>query len=192
MGIQKKVKLIGKIIFYIIFGAVLLLVIGMFISKISNRVFFLGDRATIWVMTDSMEEAIPEQSYIRIRKVDPSEIKVGDVITFYSDDPALKGNLNTHRVVELAEDGRSFVTKGDHNVAVDKYPAKADAVVGVYEKNLSVMTVIGRFLQSKIALLCILVLLAALTVYSFAGDSLKKKLPKNTKDSSSDEPDEKL
>lgn len=187
MKINKTVKLIGKILFYIVFVAVLLLVVGMMISKISNRVFFLGDRAMLWVVTNSMEEEIPERSYIKIRKVEPSEIKEGDVITFYSDDPVLQGNLNTHRVVEISEDGKSFITKGDNNIANDKYPARSDAVIGVYEGNLKTMTAIGRVFQSKIGFFLILIVMMTIVVVSFASEPIKKMLKKNAKDSFSDE-----
>lgn len=188
MGIPKKVRLAGKILFYIVFVAVILLVVGMLISKISDRVFFLGNRATIWVMTDSMEEQIPAQSYIQIRKIEPSEIQEGDVITFYSDDPTLQGHLNTHRVVEIAEDGKSFVTRGDDNPGNDKYPARAEAVVGVYEKNLPVLTALRRAAQSKVGLLCILLLMTALITFSFFGDSFKKWFRQADKTTPTDEP----
>ena len=176
MKIVKKLKLIGKIAFYTVFVVVLLLVIGMFISKISNRVFFVGDKATVWVMTDSMETQIPEQSYVLIQKVDPADIKENNIITFYSDDPSLKGNLNTHRVLEVSEDGKTFVTKGDKNIGPDQYPARADAVVGIYVKNLDTLSFFGRIIQSPIGLLLILILTAVLTFYSFCWDSLKKML----------------
>ena len=182
MKINKTVKLIGKILFYIVFVAVLLLVIGMMISKISNRVFFVGNRAMLWVVTDSMEEQIPERSYIEIRKIDPSEIKEGDIITFYSDDPSLQGHLNTHRVVEISADGTSFVTKGDNNVINDKYPVRAEAVIGVYEENLEIMTAIGRAFQTKIGLFLSLTLITVIVAVSFASEPIKKMLNKNGKD----------
>ena len=188
MKIKKGIKLFGKILFYIFFVAVLLLVVGMFISKISNRVFFVGNRATIWVMSDSMEEKIPEKSYIVIRKADAADVKVGEIITFYSDDPVLQGQLNTHRVVKISDDGRYFTTKGDNNLTEDKYPVRAEAVVGVYEKNLDWLSVAGRVFQSKIGLVVILVIMAALTLYSFASDLFKKqKKEKESKEGSSAE-----
>ncbi len=187
MRIQKKAKLVGKILFYVFFFAVLLLVVGMMISKIGNRVFFLGNRATIWVMTDSMEDAIPAESYIQIRKADASEIREGDVITFYSDDPMLQGHLNTHRVVEIVDDGEAFITKGDNNVINDAYPARAEAVIGVYEKNLGFLTAAGRLFQTKIGLLCIFVLIAVVMIFSFAWEPFKKMLKKEKDTSSSDE-----
>lgn len=184
MKVKKGIKLFGKILFYTFFVAVLLLVVGMFISKISNRVFFIGNRATIWVMSDSMEDQIPEQSYIVIRKADAADVKVGEVITFYSDDPVLQGQLNTHRVVEISDDGRYFTTKGDNNLVEDKYPVRAEAVVGVYEKNLELLSVAGRIFQSKIGLVVILVIMAALTFYSFGSDLFKKQKKESEKSSS--------
>lgn len=171
---MKQCKLIGKIVFYVFFAAVLLLVIGLAAAKISNKVFFLGNRATVWILTDSMEDSIPAKSYIAIRKADPSEIEVGDVITFYSDDPALRGYLNTHRVVEVSEDGATFITKGDANIANDKYPARAEAVVGVYEGNLTLLTSVGRIFQSPVGLFCMFGLLAVVTFLTFFFGSSKK------------------
>ena len=159
----------------------------MGISKISNRIFFLADRATIWVMTDSMEDQIPAQSYIMIHRVDSSEIEVGDVITFYSDDPMLSGQLNTHRVIEISEDGNSFTTKGDNNPGIDKYPVKAESVVGVYEKNLVVLSAIGRVVQTKVGLLCILVFMTVLITITYAGDSFKKLFKTNDEASTPDD-----
>ena len=187
MKCNKKLKLVVKILFYVVFAAVLVLVVGMLISKMTNQVFFVGDRAAIWVVTDSMEDQIPAQSYIQIRKVDPSQIEVDNVITFYSDDPTLQGNLNTHRVVEVSEDGRTFVTKGDNNLGNDQYPVRAESVVGVYEKNLTVLTFFGRLMQTKVGLLCVLILIAVLTVFSFYGDSIKKLLGKTDNGLPSDE-----
>ena len=178
MKIGKKVKLIGKIAFYTIFVVLSLLVVGMFFSKISNRIFFVGGKSTIWVMTDSMEDTIPAQSYILVRKAQASDVRVGDVITFYSDDPALRGNMNTHRVVEIKDGGNSFVTKGDNALANDPYPARGEAIVGIYERNLEVFSVAGRFIQSPAGLILIVLLI----IYSFVWEPLKKLLQKEKSD----------
>ena len=176
MKIGKKAKLIGKISFYTVFVAVLILVIGMMFCKMSNRVFFVGGRSTVWVLTDSMEDTIPAQSYILIRKAQASDVREGDVITFYSDDPALQGHMNTHRVVEIADGGRTFITKGDNALSNDPYPVRAEAVVGIYERNLALLSVAGRFIQSPAGLLVILIVIALLIIYSFAWEPLKNML----------------
>jgi signal peptidase len=183
---MNKAKLFGKILFYIFFFAVLLLVVGLLFSKINNRVFFLGNRSTLWVMTDSMEDQIPARSYILIRKADPSEIQVGDVITYYSDDPVLQGHLNTHRVVEIQDGGRTFITKGDANLVNDKYPARADAVVGVYEKNLDFLSTLGRWFQSPMGLICIFALLAVVLLFTYCSDFMKKIFKGKSKEEGAD------
>ena len=66
----------------------------------------------------------------------------------------------------------------------DKYPVRAEAVVGVYEKNLELLSVAGRIFQSKIGLVVILVIMAALTFYSFGSDLFKKQKKKSEKNSS--------
>ena len=187
MEFRKIIKILGKVLFYVVFIAVFALVIVMTFSKINKRVLFIGNRANIWVMTDSMEDEIPAQSYIRIRKPEDTQIEIGDVITFYSDDPALKGHLNTHRVVEIIDDGESFVTKGDNNIKNDDYTVRAESVVGVYEKKLPILSVMGRIFQSKIGFFCILILMSVLIAYSFFSDSLKRSFKKAPNDSSDGE-----
>ena len=69
------------------------------------------------VLTGSMEPAIPVDSLIVVRAVEPGEIKAGDIISFYSADPALGGAVNTHRVTEISQaDGKwIYQTQGDAN-----------------------------------------------------------------------------
>ncbi|MDD6188788.1 MAG: signal peptidase I [Clostridiales bacterium] len=84
------------------------------------------------VMTGSMEPTIPTYSIIVTHAVEPSEIEEGDVISYFSKDPALNGAVNTHRVVDIyEEEGTVFYqTRGDANNADDLYPPTADDIIG--------------------------------------------------------------
>ena len=84
------------------------------------------------VLTGSMEPEIPEQSMLLVRQTDPETLEVGDIISFYSSDPELRGAVNTHRVTAVAEEGGQYVftTKGDANVIEDKYGVRGDEVLG--------------------------------------------------------------
>ena len=80
--------------------------------------------ASLTVLSGSMEPGIMPGDVVVTRGVDETRmaaLKVGDVITFmpYADDPTLV----THRIVGLAAgaQGRSFVTQGDNNNAVDPW-----------------------------------------------------------------------
>ena len=118
-----------------------------------------------------MEPVIPERSFILISKVSPEEIEVGDIIIFKSDDPSIKDKYNTHRVIEIR--GNEFVTKGDNNAVADSYTAKADRIVGRYEKNLNVLTAIGRFMFSGIGILITVTFIFVIVMVLYIPDLMK-------------------
>ena len=64
------------------------------------------------VVSGSMEPSIHEGDYIYIKKTDTDSLKAGDIISFYSQDDSIKGEINTHRISEVLSDG-TFVTKGE-------------------------------------------------------------------------------
>ena len=150
---KKIIRRITDIVGYLAIFLIASLLAFVLISKASGHTVFIFGKTTAWVMTPSMEPEIPARSYILVKKAPPSEIEAGDVIIFESDDPTLNSAFNTHRVVRVVGDHTEFITKGDANDAEDAYTAKADKVLGVYVKNLPVLTAIGRFLFSEIGLL---------------------------------------
>ena len=147
----------GNVLFSILFALVLLLVGVLLYSK------FTGKRVLryelLWVMTSSMENAIPQQSYILTETVSPDEVQVGDVITFRSRDPVLNGDYNTHRVVEILGDHAQFHTQGDNpvtNSAPDRYLVEREDVVAKYVRNMPLITVFGRFFATKLGIVVVL------------------------------------
>lgn len=69
---------------------------------------------------------------IVVKKTDPAEIREGDVISFYSSDPALDGAVNTHRVVNVKQEDNQWIytTKGDGNNVADPYEVKSGDLIG--------------------------------------------------------------
>ncbi|MCQ2770493.1 MAG: signal peptidase I [Clostridia bacterium] len=176
---KKAIKIAINTISTIILVAVVALAAVVFISKAQDKMTFLFNKSFVWVLTPSMETEIPAKSYILVEKIDPSDIKVGDVIVFHSDDPALDGSLNTHRVIEISEDGKEFITKGDNNVVADKYTAKADKVVARYVSKLPILTKIGRLLMTSYGFFSLvgiaLVVVVLFTVPDFVNYAKSKK-----------------
>lgn len=84
------------------------------------------------ITTGSMEPTYATDTLLVVKKTDPKEIMEGDVISFYSTDPALEGAVNTHRVVSISQDGDSYIytTKGDANNAADLYDAQSRYLIG--------------------------------------------------------------
>lgn len=87
------------------------------------------------VVTASMVPTLEENTLILIKKVPQEEIQVGDIVTFVSDDPALLGFYNTHRVYQIEEypeaiGGIRYITKGDNNDYPDAYPVYYEDIAG--------------------------------------------------------------
>ena len=85
------------------------------------------------VLSGSMEPTLQTDSMIVVRHTAPAEIRVGDVISFYSSDPKLGGAVNTHRVVDAEKQNGVYIfqTKGDANIIPDEYPVSGNDVIGV-------------------------------------------------------------
>jgi len=84
------------------------------------------------VLTGSMEPTYPIDCMVLVKEVDPSEIKEGDVISFYSQAEEIQGSINTHRVIGVYDiDGKKcFETKGDANPAPDDVLVSEEYVIG--------------------------------------------------------------
>ena len=166
---RKWFTIIGYV-FIILIVLVLVLVLGL---KMTKKNVFIFNRMIVWVMTESMEPEIPAKSYIVVKKASASEIEVGDIILFRSDDPDLHNGNNTHRVIEIVGDNEEFVTKGDNNAAKDKYTAKADNIIGVYVGIVPVLSEIGRVLFSSMGMIVVIAVLFGLIMIVYIPEIIK-------------------
>lgn len=172
MKINPKAKKILTCAAYVFTALLIIFVSLVLYFNITGKTFFVFDRAIMWVKTGSMEPTIPAKSYIVVKKASGEDVKAGDVIVFRSNDPTLGGELNTHRVVDVLNGGTEFVTKGDNVPVKDKQTAKAVNVIGIYEKNLPKLSVIGRFLSTSIGITVMVFMMFAIIIAVFLPDVL--------------------
>ncbi len=135
-----------------------------------SRVNFIGKYAVDKILTESMEPVIPTGEYILIEKADADELKEGDIITFYSEDPSIAGRLNTHAIVGVTEEG--FVTKGENNSSPDTYPVPEENVVGRYVTTLGFLTNVLNIFSSPAGYFILIVLPLLLLVFFSMRDVL--------------------
>jgi signal peptidase len=104
------------------------------------------------VLSGSMEPTIRTGSMILVKATDPSEIEPGDIISFYSSDPALRGSVNTHRVLSVDQkNGVSiFQTKGDANIIPDEYTTSGNDIIGVVVFNSYFLGLLIRLLSNPL------------------------------------------
>ncbi|TFB47233.1 signal peptidase I [Cryobacterium tagatosivorans] len=110
-------------------GALLLLVIALAVLLIVVPKATGGQPLT--VLTSSMEPRLPPGTLIVVRPVDPSDLRIGDVVTYQirSGQPG----VITHRVIAIASastGGRTFTLKGDNNSDPDAEQVREEQVRG--------------------------------------------------------------
>lgn len=84
------------------------------------------------IVSGSMEPLIKVRDAVIIKRATEDNIKVGDVVTYQSTDPAFYGILITHRVINIENNNgeKVFITKGDHNETVDRTPVSFSQIQG--------------------------------------------------------------
>jgi signal peptidase len=150
-------KRIGDLLTAIAFGVLFVICL----SFVTIRVSGLGS----YVVTGgSMEPQVHKGSLVLVQPVSPSEVKVGDVITFQQYD-----QTTTHRVIAIAQDARGLVfkTKGDANSVADPEDKTFPGAVGIVRGTLPVAGYIAAGAQAYWRLL--LTLVAAAIFFSCAG-----------------------
>ena len=162
--------------------ALAMLMINVIGAKMQGRVPEIFGHSVLRIISGSMEDTIPEGSYILVKRVDPEEVRIDDIITFYSSDSAIYGLPNTHRVVEepiRVGDSIEFVTCGDANNGVkDKVTAKGENLIGVYVTTLDGLTAFATALDKGGMIVLIFALEAvimAMAVSSFVRARRQKK-----------------
>ena len=182
---QKALTIIGIVLCVILIPILLInctLIVKSFINK--DEVPRIGKTMPLIVLTDSMYPEIKSGDVIVCREVDPEDIEVGDVISFY--DPAGNGtSILTHRVVEIVEqDGsRYFRTKGDFNNIEDKDLVPAEDLIGLYKSRIPAAGHVAMFMQSTPGLiLCVVLPIVLLVAYDFIRRRLYEKNQKTDTD----------
>ena len=119
------------------------------------------------IITPSMTPNINVYDVVVDVKVEnPEDIKVGDVITFYSDIPGVRNGTITHRVIAVNKDSEGnykYRTKGDANLVDDGKDIEYSKIVGKVSIKIPQLGRIQFFVASKFGWL-IVVLIPALYV----------------------------
>ena len=103
---------------------------------------------------------------VKVKK--PTDIKVGDIITFISTSAISKGYTVTHRVIALVEteNGIEYKTQGDNNMSPDATTVQFKNVLGKVVMKIPQLGRIQYFLSSSYGWLIIVVIPAIIIIMS--------------------------
>ena len=146
------------------------------------------------VISGSMEPEYPVGALIYVKEVKPSEVEVGDVITFVlsNETPA------THRVIAIDKEAQLFYTQGDANYQINEEtgekvymedpPVHFNNLIGKPVFKIPVLGYIAYYIQHPPGMYIAIAAGAILLILVFLPDLLKsekketKKLPTNNGD----------
>ena len=133
---EKAKKIFGRVmtvlsVIIFVFGLVIFLSV---LNAAAGKVPSVFGFSVLQVSSGSMEPEHMTGSVVIVRETDVTELKVGDVISFYSLDKEISGKVNTHRIIKIDYmidgDEPIFTTKGDRNDLPDKDKVHAANVIG--------------------------------------------------------------
>lgn len=157
------VKKVATVLASVILWAVILLAALFTFTTLAtrdvNNVSNLLGYTPLSVQTESMSPTFEAGDLIIIKKVDPSTLREGDIITFHT---IIMNQyaLNTHRINEIRDDNgyRTYVTKGDNNQVSDTHIIADGDIVGRYVTRIAGFGRVMDFLSSSAGFLIVIVL----------------------------------
>ncbi len=182
---QSTVKKAGKVVLRVITLAFALFALWLVVCSLTGRMPSLFGYGIVRIQSGSMEPVIHTGDFILIKKTAAEKIQAGDIITFKSDDPTIKDLPNTHRVVEVIDNGREFVTKGEANLTNDSQTAKNGRLYGRYVKTLTVLTAVFSFVAKPYVFWPVILIIIGLFIFFYYKDI--KKLKSESKKADMDE-----
>lgn len=174
----KRRRKITKIVRTIVFYAIMILLVPLFIFSLVNRiqknVTMIGNKtmmvvasgsmsmknvANDYLITNNLNDQFNTYDIIFLEKVDSaSDLKLYDTVAYIND----KGINVIHRIKEIRTDG-SYVTRGDSNNADDAYHPKFDDIIGRYTgSRLKGVGIFVIFLQSYAGIITVVSLVYCL------------------------------
>lgn len=158
-------ELINDILTKIVIGVLsivaLFLIFYIVSSTIAKKKGTNPPVAVYTIVSPSMEPFIKKYDVIvNFAVKSEKDLKVGDIITFYSDSIETNGYTVTHRIHQILDaDGKKiFITKGDNNQTTDDGFISFDNIVGKYAFKLPQIGRLQFLLSSKLGWLMIILI----------------------------------
>jgi signal peptidase len=171
--VKRILKYLENLIIGTIITVMLLSVYTSIMMKInSEKISYVMGYKPLTVLSGSMDPYIKAGDMIIVKRVNPENIKVNDVITYIKDDNIFV----THRVVEknIKEERLAFRTKGDINNVEDKNLVFSEKVVGISVFKIPYGGYFMQFMRSKKVLILIFFIMALTFLERSSNASLRE------------------
>lgn len=151
---MKKLFKVIKVFLYIF--VIILVLFTIITSKSQNNTIF--GHSLYAVLSDSMKPEFQAGDIIISKKVDVNTLEVGDIITYYSNDPSQ--TVVTHKIVRFEEKNNKtyIVTKGINSQNEDSYLVNPANVLGLYKFSLPKAGFVFQFIRKPLGFILVIII----------------------------------
>ena len=118
---NKALKIIGNILYILLFVIVLLMLVVVILQRVSDNSISLGGYRLFTVATGSMEPKYEVGDILISKEINPKDIQIGDDIVYRGKEGSFNGKVVTHQVVSIRDEegNKKIITKGIANTEED-------------------------------------------------------------------------
>lgn len=147
---NKILKIIGNIIYTIIFIIVLFILIIAILQRTTNNEITLFGYRIFVVATGSMVPEYEIGDVLVSKEVDPSTIQVGDDIVYEGKEGSFKDKIVTHQVIMIEKENENYriQTKGIANTKADPEITQNE-VIGKVIYKMGVLSLLQRAMSNN-------------------------------------------
>lgn len=147
---NKVLKIIGNIIYTIVFIFIALILIIVVLQRTTNNEISLGGYRIFVVATGSMVPKYNVGDVLLSKEIAPENIKVGDDIVYTGKEGSFKDKVVTHQVISVEKDGENYriITKGIANTKEDPEITQNE-VMGKIKCKLDVLTFLQKMISNN-------------------------------------------
>lgn len=177
-NLKSKNKIFSTTVLLVVYTLLVILIYNAFLilysanTKEQNYIF--GMKA-FTIETSSMEPTLKIGDVVIVKKVESSDLEVGDIITFRNSN----GELVTHRIAQIDYENKVFTTKGDKNNINDIELVTYDNIEGIKIFKISNFSSISSGV--KICLYLGLIIIIIITVFLHNRREHRKKMLRRRK-----------
>lgn len=174
---KNKISKIVNVILYVVLGVILISNLFILFQAKTNddKVPAIFGYKPFIVMSGSMESEIYTNDLIFVKTIEPSNLKLNDIIAFRTSDNVIV----THRIIGVTKSGNNiyFTTKGDNNDNEDNEIIEGSKVEGKYVSRIPKLGKWFLFIGTSTGMLVsLLIAVVMILIYAFVNMSLDKKV----------------
>lgn len=152
---SKMFKMISNILFTLFMIIMALLIFITAQSRLTGQEPSLFGYRIYIVDSGSMAPTLPVDSMIIVKEIKAEQIQTRDIVTYYAGNEKIRV---THRVVEVVEGGKQFITRGDANNTEDPNILEGDRIIGKVIFKIPYIGTVFRGLSSAVGIALLITL----------------------------------